>query len=373
MRSVRTIRLVGPNLSATILRALFAVVFGVTGFLLGREAYIHVFALHFANEMWQVAFNIVTPVAGAIVGVALAAPAQTFFEDELVVVEGAIDRLAPMELAGGAIGLIVGLIVAFLVKNILFEFISTAGRAGSYVAISLYIFVSVFFAYLGARVGSKQRILPFTSGAAAAATPAPAERPKIVDTSVVIDGRITEIVESGFLEGPLVLPRFVLRELQLIADSLDSMKRARGRRGLEVLSKLQEYTTVEISERDYPDVVGGAVDAKLVRLAQELGGKLVTNDYNLNKVAHVEGVTVLNINELANAVKPVVLPGEELNVQVIREGKEQHQGVGYLDDGTMIVVENGRRLVGETVDVAVTSVLQTVAGRMIFARLKRES
>lgn len=372
MRSVRNIRLAGPNLSATLLRALFAVVFGVTGFLLGREAYIHLFALHFANELLQVAFNIVAPVAGAVIGVALAPLAQTFFEDELVVVEGAIDRLTPMELAGGAIGLIVGLIVAFLIKNILFEFISTAGRAGSYVAISLYIFVSVFFAYLGARVGAKQRLAPFTSGAVPVAA-AVTERPKIVDTSVVIDGRITEIVESGFLEGPLVLPRFVLRELQLIADSLDSMKRARGRRGLEVLSKLQEYTTVEISERDYPDVVGGAVDAKLVRLAQELGGKLVTNDYNLNKVAHVEGVTVLNINELANAVKPVVLPGEELNVQVIREGKEQHQGVGYLDDGTMIVVENGRRLVGETVDVAVTSVLQTVAGRMIFARLKKES
>ncbi|MBC5816411.1 MAG: TRAM domain-containing protein [Candidatus Eremiobacteraeota bacterium] len=209
-------------------------------------------------------------------------------------------------------------------------------------------------------------------GGGTAEAPAANAMPKIVDTSVIIDGRITEIVESGFLEGPLILPRFVLRELQLIADSLDSMKRTRGRRGLEVLSKLQEFTSVQISERDYPDVVGAAVDAKLVRLAQELRGKLLTNDYNLNKVAHVEGVTVLNINELANAVKPIVQPGEELNVQVIREGKEQHQGVGYLDDGTMIVVENGRRLVGETVDVAVTSVLQTVAGRMIFARLKRE-
>ncbi|MBV8726218.1 MAG: PIN domain nuclease, partial [Candidatus Eremiobacteraeota bacterium] len=187
---------------------------------------------------------------------------------------------------------------------------------------------------------------------------------------VIVDGRITEIVESGFLEGPLILPRFVLRELQLIADSLDSIKRVRGRRGLEVLSRLQEFTAVQISERDYPDIVGAAVDAKLVRLAQELNGKLLTNDYNLNKVAQVEGVSVLNINELANAVKPVVLPGEELHVQVIREGKEPHQGVGYLDDGTMIVVENGRRLLGAETDVLVTSVLQTVAGRMIFARIK---
>ena len=350
---------------------MFAVVFGVTGFLLGREAYIRLFALHFASEMWQLAFTILSPVVGAVIGVAVAPAAQTIFEDELVVVEGAIDRLSPSELAGGAVGLIVGLIIGFLIKNILFEFISLTGRPGSYVAILLYIIISVFAAYLGARVGAKQRIMPIAGSPAVVSTTASAI-PKIVDTSVIIDGRITEIVESGFLEGPLVLPRFVLRELQLIADSIDSMKRTRGRRGLEVLSKLQEFTSVEISERDYPDIVGAAVDAKLVRLAQELKGKLVTNDYNLNKVAHVEGVTVLNINELANAVKPVVLPGEELHVQVIREGKEQHQGVGYLDDGTMIVVENGRRLIGTAVDVAVTSVLQTVAGRMIFARLKRE-
>jgi len=351
-----------------LLRVVFALVFGVTGFLLGREAYLHVFALHFASEGWQTALSILSPAVGAIFGVALAVPAQSFFEVELGVVEGAMDRLAPSELAGGAIGLIVGLVIAFLIKNILFEFISVAGRPGSYIAILLYLIISVFAAYLGARVGAKQRIVTLPGSAVASA----AAHPKIVDTSVIVDGRITEIVESGFLDGPLVLPRFVLRELHLISDSTDSMKRARGRRGLEVLSKLQELLPVEISERDYPDIVGAAVDAKLVRLAQELHGKIVTNDYNLNKVAHVEGVAVLNINELANAVKPVVLPGEELNVQVIREGKEGHQGVGYLEDGTMIVVENGRRLIGETVDVAVTSVLQTVAGRMIFARLKRE-
>ena len=346
--------------------------FGVTGFLLGREAYIHIFSLHLPSEMAQLAFTILAPVAGAVLGVALAPAAQAFFEDELAVVESAIERLAPLELAGGAVGLIVGLIIAFLIKNILFEFISIAGRAGSYIAILLYIVISLFAAYLGARVGAKQRIVPIQTTTGSGTSAVPSGIKKIIDTSVIIDGRIVEIVESGFLEGPLILPRFVLRELQLIADSLDSMKRARGRRGLDVLSKLQEYTAVEISERDYPDVVGAAVDAKLVRLAQELGGKLVTNDYNLNRVAHVEGVVVLNINELANAVKPVVLPGEELHVQVIREGKESNQGIGYLEDGTMIVVENGRRLIGEAVDVAVTSVLQTVAGRMIFARLKRE-
>ena len=193
---------------------------------------------------------------------------------------------------------------------------------------------------------------------------------KIVDTSVIVDGRIVEIVQSGFLEGPLVVPRFVLRELHTIADSVDPIKRTRGRRGLDVLSRLQELAKLDINERDYDDLPAGSVDQKLVRLAQELEGRLVTNDYNLNRVAHVEGVDVLNINELANAVKPVVLPGEELHVQVIREGKEPHQGVGYLDDGTMIVVEQGRRLIGEATDVVVTSVLQTVAGRLIFAKPK---
>jgi len=353
------------------LRAIFALVFGITGFLLGREAYLHIFSLHFASEFWQYAFTVAAPVLGAVIGVLLAPLAQAMFEDELSVVEAAIEHLAPGELIGGAIGLIAGLIIAFLIRFILLEFISVAGVAGSYLAIALYIVISVFAAYLGARVGAKQRLIsvPRLGGA----SPSGLAVPKIIDTSVIIDGRILEIVETGFLEAPLVLPRFVLRELQLIADSLDSMKRTRGRRGLEILGKLQELMPLDISERDYDDVAGGAVDAKLVRLAQELGGKLVTNDYNLNRVAHVEGVAVLNINELANAVKAVVLPGEELHVALIRDGKEQHQGVGYLDDGTMIVVENGRRLVGENVDVSVTSVLQTVAGRMIFARLKREA
>lgn len=366
MRGVRNVR-VGGNLAGTLLRFVFAVVFGVTGFLLGREAYVHVLSIHFASEPLQLAFTILAPVAGAVIGVALAPLAQTFFEGELNLVESAIERLAPSELAGGAIGLIAGLVIAFLVKSILFEFISVAGRAGSYVAILLYIIVSVFAAYLGARVGAKMRIVPLPAALAGAAG-----TPKIVDTSVIVDGRIVEIVESGFLEGSLVLPRFVLRELQTIADSMDSLKRTRGRRGLDVLNRLQEFGLLEISERDYADLRDGAVDAKLVRLAQELQGKLLTTDYNLNRVAHVEGVAVLNINELANALKPVVLPGEEMHVQIVRDGKEPHQGVAYLEDGTMIVVESGRRHMGESVDVIVTSVLQTVAGRMIFAKLKRE-
>ncbi|MFY9780656.1 MAG: PIN domain-containing protein [Candidatus Baltobacteraceae bacterium] len=351
----------------TILRVIFMLVFATAGFLLGREAYTHLISLHVASQVWLVALTLVVPVLGAVLGLFLAPVAQELFEVALRDVEEAVERLTPGEIAGGSAGLIVGLIVAFLIKSVLFEFIAGGGRAGGYVATVLYIMLSIFTAYLGARVGSRHPLVAVGAGASA---PAAGGVPKIIDTSVVVDGRILEIVQSGFLEGPLVVPRFVLRELQLIADSIDPMKRSRGRRGLDVLAKLQEAVPIELADQDYPGIA--AVDAKLVRLALERKGKLVTNDYNLNRVAHVEGVTVLNINELAGAVKPVVLPGEELHVTIVRDGKEAHQGVGYLEDGTMIVVENGRRLIGEDTEVQVTSVLQTVAGRMIFAKLKRQ-
>ncbi len=355
----------------SILRVLFMVVFAVTGFLLGREAYVHLISIHVANQAWLIALTLVVPVVGAVAGIFVAPVVQSIFEVELRSVEATIERLQPGETLGGAIGLIAGLVVAFLIKSVLLDSVATAGRAGGYVANVAYIVLSVFAAFLGARVGAKQR-LGAQRGAAYIARPtAPTPPAKLIDTSVIVDGRVLDIVESGFLEGPLVLPRFVLRELHLIADSVDSMKRTRGRRGLEVLTKLQELTALEIDESDYPEIAG--VDAKLVRMARDRGAKLVTNDYNLNRVAHVEGVTVLNINELAGAVKPAVLPGEEMHVTIVRDGKEAHQGVGYLDDGTMIVVENGRRLMGEETDVQVTSVLQTVAGRMIFAKIKAKS
>jgi uncharacterized protein YacL len=358
----------GARAAAALLRLVFAAIFGTTGFLLGREAYTHAISIHVASQFWQVALLIGAPVVGAVAGVFLVPAAQALFEAELVSVELSIERLAPGELVGGAIGLTTGLVIAFLAKSVLFEFITFAGPTGGYIAIVLYLVISLFAAYLGARVGAKQRVTLGGFARAAASVPGGGVA-KIIDTSVIIDGRILEIVQAGFLEGPLVLPRFVLRELQLIADSGDPLKRTRGRRGLDVLTKLQQVATLEIVERDFDEIA--QVDAKLVRLARERGGKLVTNDFNLNRVAHVEGVAVLNINELANAVKPVLLPGEELRVVVIKEGKEPHQGVGYLDDGTMIVIENGRRLIGETVDVSVTSALQTMAGRMIFARTKR--
>ena len=193
-------------------------------------------------------------------------------------------------------------------------------------------------------------------------------RYKILDTSVIIDGRIADVCEAGFLDGTLVIPQFVLKELQLVADSSDSMKRNRGRRGLDILQKIQKMAGVHvtISDADFPDV--REVDLKLIELARTLQGKIVTNDFNLNKVAQLRGVAVLNVNELANSLKPVVLPGELMKVFILKEGKEYNQGVAYLDDGTMVVVDNARKMISKTIDIIVTSVLQTTAGKMIFGR-----
>jgi uncharacterized protein YacL len=195
---------------------------------------------------------------------------------------------------------------------------------------------------------------------------------KILDTSVIIDGRITDLCDTGFIEGTLVIPQFVLKELQLVADSSDGLKRQRGRRGLDILNHLQKSSqiSVTITEMDFPDIRD--VDSKLIELAKRLDAKLVTNDVNLNKIAQLQGISVLNINELANALKPVVLPGEGMKVFIIKEGKEKDQGVAYLDDGTMVVVDNSRRLIGQNVDITVTSVLQTTVGKMIFGRYNED-
>lgn len=196
----------------------------------------------------------------------------------------------------------------------------------------------------------------------------PRRRFRILDTSVIIDGRIADICETGFVDGTLVIPQFVLKELQLVADSGDSMKRNRGRRGLDILQKIQKMSGLDvmISDVDFPEVK--EVDLKLIELARSMDGKIVTNDFNLNKVAQLRGVSVLNINELANSLKPVVLPGEIMKVFILKEGKEYNQGVAYLDDGTMVVVDNARKMIGKTIEVVVTSVLQTTAGKMIFGR-----
>ncbi len=197
-------------------------------------------------------------------------------------------------------------------------------------------------------------------------------RPKLLDTNVIIDGRIADICRAGFVEGPIYVPQFVLEELQQIADSGDSLKRARGRRGLDILNQMQKETDLEVPELAVSEATG-EVDARLVAAARQVDGAIITNDYNLNRVAELQGVAVLNINELANALKPVVLPGEEMRVTIIKEGKEKDQGIAYLDDGTMIVVEGARRLIDQTLDVSVTSVLQTVQGKMIFGRIKESA
>lgn len=201
---------------------------------------------------------------------------------------------------------------------------------------------------------------------------APETNQKILDTSVIIDGRIADVCETGFIEGTLLVPQFILRELQHVADSPDPLKRARGRRGLDILHKMQKMSSIQVRiiEEDFPKIK--EVDSKLLALAKLLNAKVITNDYNLNKLAQVQGVQVLNINELANALRPVVLPGEMMTLQVIKEGKERDQGVGYMEDGTMVVVENGRKYIGQTIEVVVTSVLQTTAGRMIFTKPKDE-
>jgi len=233
----------------------------------------------------------------------------------------------------------------------------------------LHSFVLLLFPYLGLVVGGRKgewlepaRLVTLFRAAG------PERHYKILDTSVIIDGRIADLCDTGFVDGTLVIPQFVLKELQLVADSSDSMKRNRGRRGLDILQKVQKMTGIDvvISDVDFPEV--REVDLKLIELARTLPGKIVTNDFNLNKVAQLRGVAVLNINELANALKPVVLPGEIMKVFILKEGKEYNQGVAYLDDGTMVVVDNARKMISKTIDIVVTSVLQTTAGKMIFGR-----
>ena len=263
---------------------------------------------------------------------------------------------------GGFFGLIAGLAVGAAVASL----IPNAGMAGVGLP-------ALLGGYLGAATALRRRAdLEPVSAVLFQANRRGSELAKVLDTSVIIDGRITDLCETGFIEGTLIVPQFVLRELQQIADSSDALRRNRGKRGFDVLQRLQRSAKVkvDITDIDFPHV--REVDRKLIELGKTVGGKVLTNDYNLNKMAELSGVPVLNINELANAVKPVVLPGEVMHVQVLREGKEAGQGVAYLDDGTMVVIEQGKKFLGHGVDVTVTSVLQTSAGRMIFTRVRDE-
>ncbi len=284
--------------------------------------------------------------------------------------EADFSKTSSIALLSGAIGLILGLIVAALF-SIVIGLIPVA-----WVSIPLTVIVYIIFGYLGLSMGVRRRkdLLGFfqtrKSGKGSETKTDASVSPKILDTSVIIDGRIFDICKTGMFEGEILIPEFVLVELQRIADSGDSIKRTRGRRGLDILNRMKKElkVPVRITEIDYEDVA--EVDSKLLKLAKELGGKVVTNDYNLNKVAAVQNVSVFNINELANAVKPILMAGEELAVMVVKDGKEQNQGIAYLDDGTMIVVEGARGRMDETLTVIVTSILQTAAGRMIFAKIK---
>ena len=282
--------------------------------------------------------------------------------------ELAVRKVPVRTLTGGVVGLALSMLLASLLTMPVKGLVLTPVMSGG-LRFVVYAVLGYFGLVFGARKGntfSLHKAMKVFKGAPEA------ENIKLLDTSVIIDGRIADICETGFLEGVFMIPQFILHELQHIADSTDPMKRARGRRGLDILHRIQKMAglDVRIVEDDFPAIK--EVDTKLLALAKAKNAKVVTNDFNLNKVAALQGIPVLNINDLSNAVKPVVLPGELMRVFVLKEGKEFGQGVGYLDDGTMIVVENGRKQLGKNVDVSVTSVLQTTAGRMIFTKLREE-
>lgn len=278
-------------------------------------------------------------------------------------------RAALSGLLGAVLGTLAGALLALLITLVLSRIALTDPSRSLLEALAL-----VTLAYLGLVVGAKRGAGLFATALAGPAAVEPQQAPaqKLLDTSVLIDGRIADICAAHFLDGTLIVPQFVLRELQMVADSADTLKRQRGRRGLEVLERMRKMPQVTVQVLD--DITQSAeVDHKLVELARQRGAKIVTNDFNLNKVATVQGVAVLNVNQLANALKPVVLPGEAMHVLILREGKEANQGVAYLDDGTMVVVDGARRLIGRSIDVIVTSVHQTTAGKMIFGRLDDRS
>jgi uncharacterized protein YacL len=280
-------------------------------------------------------------------------------------IEHTIKKVPLRNIFGGVVGMFVGLFIAFLLAYGL-SFVSNIMERRQVVP-WIYALLTGVLGYLGLSLGTKKieefnlQILGLMKED---------RELLILDTSVIIDGRIADICDAGFIEGTLIVPRFVLEELQYIADSSDSIKRSRGRRGLDILNGMQKSVgiNIEITEHDFPKIK--AVDAKLVALAKKINGKIITNDFNLNKVAELQGVKILNVNQLANAMKPVVLPGELMTVKIIKEGKEYGQGVAYLDDGTLIIVDNAQRYQGANVIVTVTSVLQTTAGRMIFSEFK---
>lgn len=359
-----------------MIRKITRIIIGLLGLTLGMTTYTAVTKAIPNFTFGQGTYGLVGSIAvGIVIGLLfyiLEPWVLNKFKDMAKVVDKEISRYPQTDILLGSIGLIVGFVIAYLVSGLM----SSIPIFGGILSFLTYGFMG----YLGIKVALKSKDDLFNIVKIGKLAPSIKEKsskkevkaipPKILDTSVIIDGRIADICKTGFIEGKLIIPKFVLDELQHIADSSDDLKRVRGRRGLDILSIIQKELDieVEISEARFDDIA--EVDSKLLKLGQVLNGKVVTNDYNLNKVAQVQGVEVLNINELANAIKPVAIPGEEMVVQVVKEGKENSQGIAYLDDGTMIVVDGGKRHIGETIRVLVTSVLQTPAGRMIFGKPK---
>lgn len=325
--------------------------------------------------------NIVAGLVGGIVFYLISAPVSDKLISNFSNIELKISEIPASKLIVGTIGAILGIIIATLISRPLTSL--QIPTVGNFIFVLLSILLYVGLGFLGWRVATKNsddfvnlfkpnkegKDLKPTLRLDRSKNPA---SPKILDTSVIIDGRIVDIIETDFIEGELIISEFVLEELQHIADSPDDLKRERGRRGLDIVSEIKKSDKInlKITDQDYPNIK--EVDSKLLKLALDMGGKVFTNDYNLNKVADVQGIPVLNINNLANALKPVVIPGEHMRIDVIKEGKGKNQGVGYLEDGTMVVVEDGDKFIDQTINVVVTSVLQTSAGRMIFVRSEEE-
>lgn len=338
-----------------IIRIGFVVLLALMGYLLNPLAGTHRFGEINAGSL---------QIISALLGAAIAAVVVAF--------EVRVRRATIKTLIGAAMGSILGIVGAFLIGVLISiqKEDAVSGAMQTFLTISL----AFFMAYVGLMVGAaKGEFLDLSALGGIFSDKSPAKRDyRILDTSAIIDGRIADVAETGFLGGTLIVPQFVLRELQQVADSPDSNKRQRGRRGLDMLQRLRKNSNVDIQivETDFPAVK--EVDLKLIELGRQLDAVIVTNDFNLNKVSQLRDVQVLNINELANALKPVVLPGEAMKVFILKEGKEYNQGVAYLDDGTMVVVDNARRLIGKNAEVAVTSVLQTTAGKMIFGKLWEE-
>ena len=301
--------------------------------------------------------SIKSAVLGAILG--------TFF----VFFEARLEKASLKRLIGAAVGSILGILGALMISHLLYT-TSIDKNSASFIQVSLLLLM----AYVGLILGSnKGELLNLAAlGGLFNAERQSRKSTKILDTSVIIDGRIADVCETGFIDGTLIIPQFVLHELQLVADSSDPLRRNRGRRGLDILQRMQKMGSIQVQiiEDDFPQL--REVDLKLIELAKKYESKIVTNDFNLNKVAQLQGLPVLNINELANALKPIVLPGETMRVFILKEGKEYNQGVAYLDDGTMVVVDNAKRMISKTIDISVTSVLQTTAGKMIFGKYEEK-